>query len=240
MRPSFKPIIFGLTAGLGLMALRPAPGPSIAQRIVDPATEPITMHCKNDSDQVFGNIGALERSLKRQGRTLRFAMNGGMYTTDRSPLGLYVEKGVTLKPIDRRTKGYGNFFMQPNGVFGITGDHKAFVVRTEDYVPRKGVEFATQSGPMLVTKGTINPLFKAGSTNLNIRNGVGVLPDGRVVFAISREPVNFHDFARYFLEQGCSDALYLDGFVSKAFIPEQGVQDLDGDLGVLIAVVGRN
>lgn len=89
---------------------------------------------------------------------------------------------------------------------------------------------------MLLVKGVINAQFKQGSANLNIRNGVGIMPDGRVVFAISREPVNFFDFASWFKDQGCMDALYLDGAISRAYIPEAGVDQRDGLLGVLIAV----
>src|SRR5204863_4909053 len=126
-------IVACFTAAIGLLALRPAPSPRIAERIVDPATEPITMHWKNDSDRVFGSIGTLQHWLAREGRTLHFAMNGGMYTPERAPLGLYVESGETRVAIDRRTTGYGNFYMQPNGVFGISEDLKVFVVRTADY-----------------------------------------------------------------------------------------------------------
>ncbi len=147
---------------LGSMGLCPAPAPRIAERILDPATESIAMYWKNDSGQVFGNIGSLQRSLEYQGKALRFAMNGGMYTTERSPLGLYVEKGVTLKAIDKHTKGYGNFYMQPNGVFGIMEDRKAFVVRTEDYVPRKIVEFATQKRSLTGYEGNDQSIVQAG------------------------------------------------------------------------------
>lgn len=223
---------------LAFVGLAPAPPGRIAQHIIDPRTETITMHWKNDSDRVYGNIGSLRSTVERQGKKLLFAMNGGMYTMDHAPVGLYVEQGGTHKPVDRRTEGYGNFFMQPNGVFGITEDRRAFVVRTDAFKPAKTISFATQSGPMLIANGTINAQFKQGSKNVQIRNGVGLLADGRVLFAISREPVNFHDFASFFLERGCANALYLDGAVSKAYIPEQGVADMDGDLGVLIAVVG--
>ena len=83
----------------------------------------------------------------------------------------------------------------------------------------------------------INAQFKQGSINLNIRNGVGIMPDGRVVFAISREPVNFFDFGGWFKTQGCTEALYLDGAISRAYIPEAGMDQRDGQLGVLIAVL---
>jgi hypothetical protein len=54
-------------------------------------------------------------------------------------------------------------------------------------------------------------LFKQGSTNLNIRNGVGILLNNKIIFAMSRKEINFYDFATYFKSMGCKNALYLDG-----------------------------
>lgn len=208
----------------------------IAYRIVDPKKETIGLHWKDTSGQVLGNLGRLRTELAAQGRELVLGMNGGMFTTDHGPVGLYIEDGRMHHRIDRRTGGSDNFHMQPNGVFGIRADGSAFVLTTSAMQDMLGVRYATQSGPMLIADGTINAHFTPGSRNLHIRNGIGVRADGQVVFAISREPINFHDFATWFQEQGCANALYLDGAVSKAYIPEAGMHDLDGRLGVLIAV----
>ncbi|WP_133994719.1 hypothetical protein [Dinghuibacter silviterrae] len=62
-----------------------------------------------------------------------------------------------------------------------------------------------------------------GSPNVNIRNGVGILPGNKLLFAISREPVNFYDFAAFFKAQGCR------------YAPEQQWEQTDGDFGVIIA-----
>ena len=211
----------------------------IASRIVDPRSERITLHWKDASGAVIGNLGALKAQLAKGDHKMLFGMNGGMYTEDRSPVGLYIEEGRVLHRIDRRTEGKDNFHMQPNGVFGLYTDGSAFVKTTGAMENMLNVQYATQSGPMLVAGGVINKNFTPGSKNLHIRNGVGIRSDGTVVFAISREPINFHDFAKWFKDQGCNDALYLDGFVSKAYMPEQGLNALDGELGVLIAVTAR-
>ncbi|MCE3260121.1 MAG: hypothetical protein K0S12_1762, partial [Bacteroidetes bacterium] len=107
---------------------------------------------------------------------------------------------------------------------------------TGDFKTSSAVDYATQSGPMLVINGKLHPDFREGSKNLNIRNGVGILPDGKILFAISKVPVNFFDFAMYFKKKGCKNALYLDGFVSRAYLPEKDWQQTDGDFGVIIAV----
>jgi uncharacterized protein YigE (DUF2233 family) len=120
-------------------------------------------------------------------------------------------------------------------VFYISNDNKAGVTATEKF-EEKDIKFATQSGPMLLIDGEFHPAFNKGSSNLNIRNGVGILPNGDVIFAISSVPVNFYDFASFFKSKNCRNALYLDGFVSRAYIPEKNWKQLDGDFGVLISV----
>lgn len=225
-------------AGVALWILCSSTGtpPLIAFRVVDPVREPITMHWKDGRGERFGNLGRLKDHLHDRALQMIFGMNGGMFTTDHGPVGLYIEDGRILHPMDRRTDGAGNFHMQPNGVFGVMEDGTAFVKTTEAMKDMRGVRYATQSGPMLIANGVINRHFTPGSRNLHIRNGVGVRADGRTVFAISRRPISFHELATWFEAHGCANALYLDGAVSQAFIPEAGLQDMDGDLGVLIAV----
>ena len=59
------------------------------------------------------------------------------------------------------------------------------------------------------------------SVNFNIRNGVGVINAKTVVFIISRDPVSLYDFAAIFKEDfHCDNALYLDGFISRFYLPE--------------------
>ena len=211
--------------------------PRIAAVVIDPQQQPITMHWKAPDGSVFGNIGELDKWARATGRAVHFAMNGGMFTPAQAPVGLYVEEGVEFQGLDTGTVGSGNFRMQPNGVFGITRSGSAFVRTTGAYSTLGPVRYATQSGPMLLVKGVINSNFRAGSSNLHIRNGVGLLPNGSVLFAISKEPVNFHDFATFFKEQGCTEALYLDGAISRAVIPSAGIDQRNGVLGVLIAVI---
>jgi uncharacterized protein YigE (DUF2233 family) len=89
---------------------------------------------------------------------------------------------------------------------------------------------------MLVIDHVIHPSFRKGSENLNIRNGVGILPDGKVLMAISKVPVNLYDFALYFKNAGCKNALYLDGFVSRIYDPSRNILSGDEKFGVMIGV----
>lgn len=178
----------------------------------------------------------LRDHITNQGQKLRFAMNGGMFLQDYSPQGLYVEKGKLIRKLNTKVNDYGNFYLEPNGIFYITKTYEASVCTSADY-RSEDVDYATQSGPMLLIDGAMHPKFRKGSSNLHYRNGVGILPDGNVLFAISKEKINFYDFATFFLSKGCKNALYLDGFVSRLYLPEQGVEQMDGNFGVMIAEV---
>lgn len=164
-----------------------------------------------------------------------FATNAGMFTPEYRPAGLYVENGIERAAINTR-QGGGNFHMQPNGVFWIKSG-VASVSTTQDYLKaQRTPDYATQSGPMLVIAGAINPKFNANGPSRYVRNGVGVLDETHVFFAISEEPVSFGVFARFFRDGlRCTDALYLDGSVSRLFVPS-GLSERGVPLGPLIGV----
>ena len=162
-------------------------------------------------------------------------MNGGMYLKDHSPQGLYIENGRVIKALDTVQKAFGNFYLQPNGVFGIQKNGVA-IIKSSASINLDDLKYATQSGPMLVIDGEIHTAFNDGSKNVHIRNAVGILPDGKLLFALSKEKINFYDLASFFKKQGCKNALYLDGFVSRIYDPKNAVEQMDGSFGVMIGV----
>lgn len=195
----------------------------------------IAMYWRDTLGSPLGSLGNLKSMVESKGGQLKFAMNGGMYLVDQSPQGLYIENGKLLNEVNLK-KGSTNFYWQPNGVFYVNAMNQAIVCKTENFIDTSGVKYATQSGPMLVFDGNIHPGFKEGSEHVNIRNGVGILPSGNVIMAISTEKVTLYDFANFFKEKGCQNALYLDGFVSKMYCPEKGMEELGGSFGVLVGV----
>jgi len=197
----------------------------------------ITFYHKDAQGVPYANFQNLKMALQKDKKELIFAMNGGMYLHDLSPQGLYIEKGKVIQKVNRRQKAYGNFYMQPNGIFCITQNAKAYVKPTKDFLNNKDIIFATQSGPMLLINGKYHPKFMPHSKNLHIRNGVGVLPNGDLLFAISKEKINFYNFATFFKKQGCQNALYLDGFVSRIYLPKQNIMQYDSIYGIIIANV---
>ena len=202
---------------------------------VDTKTQDLQLYWKNDKGETFKSIQNLKNYVESKKLTLTFAMNGGMFNKDFSPQGLFIQNKKTLAVLDT-ADGNGNFYLKPNGVFYITTDNIPFVCKTTDFKDNGKIKYATQSGPMLIVDGQIHSAFKDGSTNLNIRNGVGILPDNKVVFAMSKTEINFYDFAKYFQSLGCKNALYLDGFVSRTYLPEKKWIQTDGNFGVIIGV----
>ncbi len=202
---------------------------------VDSKSQDLQFYWKDDSAKTFKSILNLKTWLDGKHKTLVFAMNGGMFKQDNSPQGLFIQQQKTLTPLDTSSSN-GNFYLKPNGVFYITTNKEAAICKTADFTANGEINFATQSGPMLVVDGEIHSAFKEGSANLNIRNGVGILPDNKIVFAMSKEQINFYNFAKYFRDLGCKNALYLDGFVSKTYLPEKEWTQTDGNFGVIIGV----
>lgn len=202
---------------------------------VNPKTEHIQFYWKNDNGQVIKNLNNLKKYVESKNENLKFAMNGGMFEINNIPKGLYIENSKILNKIDT-SNGNGNFYLQPNGVFYITEDNEPKIVETQKFRYNTNIEYATQSGPMLLINGNLNLIFQKQSKNLNIRNGVGILENGNVVFVMSKSEVNFYNFALLFKELGCKNALYLDGFVSRTYLAEKNWIQEDGDFGVMIGV----
>lgn len=205
---------------------------------IDPAKTTLKMYWKDDTGRRLRSLQALKAYCAAKKEQLLFGMNGGMYKEDNSPLGLYIEEGKKLAAINKR-KGSGNFYMHPNGILYITKKKVAVICATGQFIDDGNIAYATQSGPMLIIDGAINPLFKKGSANTNIRNGVGILPGNKLLFAMSKTAINFYDFAGFFKQAGCTNALYLDGFVSRTYLPEKNWVQTDGNFGVMIGAVAK-
>jgi uncharacterized protein YigE (DUF2233 family) len=202
---------------------------------VNPKKQNISFYYQNEQKENFKSLSNLQQWLEKNTKKLIFATNGGMFKKDHAPQGLFIENYNCLYPIDTLTAS-GNFYLKPNGVFYLTRNNNAHITTSAKFRSDPNIKYATQSGPMLLIDGKIHTAFTKGSSNVNIRNGVGILPNKEVVFVMSREAINFYDFAEYFKNLGCTDALYLDGFVSRTYCPQKNWTQIDGDFGVIIGV----
>ncbi|MDR3576432.1 MAG: phosphodiester glycosidase family protein [Anaerolineaceae bacterium] len=204
----------------------------------DPKADDLRLFWRAPDGEPLGSFEAAAATLK-DGEKLVFAMNAGMYDPNYAPVGLYVEKGVELRRANLRG-GAGNFHLKPNGVFFI-GAGQAGVMETAHFLSsRPAVNFATQSGPMLVLNGKIHPRIHADGTSTKTRNGVGIDREGLAVFAISNEPVTFFEFASLFRDAlHCDNALFLDGSISALYAPNLGRNDFTLPMGPMVGAVRK-
>lgn len=224
-------------AALALPAFRSSETGSdtILSYTANPGKQELKLYWKDEKGQILGSLLRLKQFVESGGKKLVFAANAGMYMENQAPLGLFIQEQKTMRRLNI-ANGSGNFYLKPNGVFYLSSGRQAGICTTEEFPGRKPVSYATQSGPMLLINGEIHPAFTKGSANLNIRNGVGILPDSSVIFAMSKQPLNFYDFAMFFKQKGCKQALYLDGFVSRTYLPEKNWIQTDGNFGVMIGI----
>lgn len=204
--------------------------------IVDPAHQQLELFLNDDAGKPFHDFSRLAGWLKARNKHLRFAVNAGMYHADFKPVGLLVQDGKQMAPLNL-DDGIGNFFLKPNGVFLVAKSGPKVVESSEYTALGKGARLATQSGPLLLRDGVIHPAFNPASSSRFIRNGVGVA-GGKAIFVISNHPVTFHELAVFFRDNlHCKDALYLDGSVSSLYWPELGRNDAAAKLGPMLGVI---
>jgi uncharacterized protein YigE (DUF2233 family) len=116
----------------------------------DLTRDKLRMFWRHSAGEPYRVFSALQQAVAASGQTLSFAMNGGMYGDDLSPVGLYIENGRELRPANTRTVQGSpgqipNFYKKPNGVFYL-GNGNAGVAPTERFLAASPSGFATQSG----------------------------------------------------------------------------------------------
>ncbi len=208
---------------------------------VDLRKDSLELFLRDPKGAYFNRFGNLQAALATENRRLVFAVNAGMFHPGFKPVGLFISAGRMVEKLNL-DDGDGNFFLKPNGVF-VVSNRRAAVVEASQF-PKvlakqglAGIQVATQSGPLLVLDGELHPAFRRKSENRLVRNGVGVHSQTDLVFAISDEPVNFHEFARLFRDElKCQNALFLDGTISSLLASDLKRADSVADLGPILAV----
>src|SRR5690606_20429964 len=105
---------------------------------IDPAASDLRLFWKNAAGEPYRSFSNVASAVRDEGRELVFAMNAGMYRSDFSPLGLYVENGQQLRPadtagVDRPPAQVPNFYKKPNGVFFL-GEAGAGILKTDEFL----------------------------------------------------------------------------------------------------------
>jgi uncharacterized protein YigE (DUF2233 family) len=206
---------------------------------IDLRQDELRMFWRDTDRTPLRSLDRLKQKVTAEGQEVVCATNGGMFQQDLRPLGLYVEEGKVLHRLNTRRGAYGNFYLEPNGVFSVS-ERQARIIETSRYDAELAsgvstVRFATQSGPLLVQAGRINPLFNPKSNNRLIRSAVCLVSQHEVALAISDVAVSFYEFSAFLRDKlKCSDALHLDSTVSRLIPPDTA--GIGPAVGVMIGV----
>lgn len=126
------------------------------------------------------------------------------------PVGGYIDQGIQKQPWVSPESGGGNFANQ-NGIFGMKPDGTMVLYSYENrnYLPK--LHWGFQNGMMLVLNS--KNICNSNSTNKGYRrSGIGFRGDNTLVFIMSLENCTFWDLGQEFIKEGCTNAIYLDGF----------------------------
>ncbi len=171
------------------------------------------------------NVGFGKSSECRNNQYMDFCVNGPLVQTDNMPVGGYVDNGTTMKDWVNPEDGGGNFAVD-NSIFGLGMDNKFYLVAVTEKQTLPEMKWAFQNGPSLV-KNYVN--LRGSSQSKYPRSGVGFKEDGTLVVIVSLTPVTFHEFADLFVQENCSNAIYLDGG------PYVGCSDKNGSYGTMVS-----
>lgn len=211
----------------------------VTYHILTTSASQIRIVWKDEAGKQLRTLPEASAYLESKSLKVETLMNGGIFEPEGIPSGLLIQDGKQLQPVNRRD-GAGNFFLKPNGIF-LIGNHGASIIATDEFPPNGlKIQYAVQSGPLLLRRGKVHPSFNANSSSRLHRNGVGVTKDGKVVLAMSdfHSPKfpNLHEFARLFQSLGCDDALFLDGDLSQMHSGND-LKKASNRFGSMIAVV---
>ncbi|MCP4873189.1 MAG: phosphodiester glycosidase family protein [Proteobacteria bacterium] len=163
-----------------------------------------------------------EQFLRKSGADA--IVNASFFDVDGSPMGLLVvdgERRNKLRPVDW-------------GVFSIDATGAAVIEHTDAFDRSRPIVQAVQSGPRLVVDSKPLELKKQKAR----RTAVCTLDGGRAALVVVDDSVLASDLADWFAQQGCTDALNLDGGPSTQLYLERAgvVVDVPGGTPVPVAL----
>ncbi|NCD01106.1 hypothetical protein EOL94_03385 [bacterium] len=140
---------------------------------------------------------------------LTLVVNGPLVHSNGQMVGGYIDNHNQVADWEEDMSQSGNFFQQ-NGIFGLTSEGQIILVPFEERNNLPKMIWAFQNGPMLIHRGE----YMADDFSWDskyIRSGIGFNDNNEIVVIYSNTPVSMPEFSRIFAEQGCKNAIYLDG-----------------------------
>jgi len=139
------------------------------------------------------------------------AINGGFFDRSLQPLGLRISQGKTYNAI-KQVSWWGIFYLTKQG--------RAKIVRTQQFKWRSTIDFAIQAGPRLLINRHIPPL----KTHIAERTAICITANQQIILAVTDAyPISLRQLAEFLRQRvGCVDALNLDGGHSSQMTAKVG------------------
>ncbi len=230
---------------------RPVPGGEFAKEtfqgvdyaIFHAEAKNVRLLWQNKDRVNYRSLRSAGNALSERDETVAMMMNAGIFTAGEQPAGLWIEQGKTLHKLNTN-KGKGNFHIQPNGVFTISGNRADIFTTVAWQKFRPKADYALQSGPMLVIDGKINSRFVKNLSSPYKRNAVCLTRNRDLYFIITtnyqKEWPSFYRLSEALVSFGCYQALYLDGNISHFYMPGESGWFHWKNFAGMIAVVTSN
>lgn len=200
--------------------------------VADLSNHQLSFYPQNDTAKDFCTLEDLKLHLANQNIALVFAMPIAETKSTEFSQDLYIENGdIVHDLISKKTNN-----KQTNGIWYIRYNGETDILKEDDFQYDKNIKHALQVKKMLVVDRNIPLDFDPHSKETSMRSGVGVLSSRKLLFVISKEPVNRYDFAAFFLHKGCKNAILLNETLAELYLPEQNYTKLGTNFGVLVGV----
>ena len=181
--------------------------------------------------------GAVQRCAAAKQQVV-FAMNGAKCDKNLKPLGLLIKGLTKYKDFAPGINVFGA--AEPGAVFAIDRSNGVSIIPGKHFKAANDLanyRLAIQSGITLISKAFMNPdITRAASRQ--VCNGIGVKANGDVIFAIADDKMSLHEFAVFFQDLNCRDAMLLDdGTNCQWYAP--GSEKKPGKLGEILVVIKK-
>lgn len=200
--------------------------------VADLSNHQLNFYSQNDTTKDFCTFEDLKLHLANQNIELIFAMPIARTKSTEIYRNLYIENGNIVHDLMKeKTED-----KQINGILYTKYNGEVNILEEDDFQYDKNIKHAMQANKMLVVDRNISLDFDPHSKETSMQSGVGVLSNRKLLFVISKEPMNSYDFAAFFLHKGCTNAILLNDTLAEVYLPEQNHNKLGTDFGVLIGV----
>ena len=149
-------------------------------------------------------------------------VNWPLFWSDKKPMWWYIDKWTSMKSRIDPASIWQNFGTR-NWIFWVDAQWIPHMYPYADIPKNQHITFqwAFQNWPILVQNGT-NVCWS--STTEYIRSWLWFTKDWKIKIIISNEPITFSWFANLFVQQWCTDAMYLDWWPTAWLITKQWLE----------------